>query len=266
MVMFLLCAHHFFITWAEESNNKSIDYFSIDKNREERVDDQYEQFKKDSAVIDSLKTWESEAGPWAQARAYYNIGNMLFEEKRYKEAVRYYQKAIEFDSKEKDVYYQLGVIYDRFLKNNAKAVEYFTKYVELSPDAKDVPYVKDRIISLRMGDKARRQTTTSPLVGKESSDEEEVVFLLKTIKNFASESNVKIIDITPRKTKNESEMTKKYIVDLNCEAPVKKMIVFMHKVENSHALLRVERFSVISKSKGSEISRFSLTISKIGVL
>lgn len=99
-----------------------------------------------------------------------------------------------------------------------------------------------------------------------ASDEEEVASLLKTIENFASESEVQIIDIKPRKSTSEGEMTKKYIIDLNCEASIKKMITFMHGIDSSNLLLRVERFNAIPKSKGSAMLRFNISISKTVVL
>jgi len=99
-----------------------------------------------------------------------------------------------------------------------------------------------------------------------ASEEEEIASLLKTIENFASESEAQIIDIKPRKTTSEGEMTKKYIVDLNCEAPIEKIITFMRRVDSSNLLLRIERFNVIPKSKGSSLLRFNISISKTVVL
>ena len=152
VLLWLFCGHSFFVVCAED--DREIDYFQIKKSQEQRVDESYERFKKDSTLNDSLDKWQDNVGYRAQAKAYYNIGNILFEEGRYDEAVEYYKKAIEHNPQEQDAYFNLGVLYGCFLHDNTKAVEYFTMYLEVAPDADDAPYVRNRIAQIRIRTKA----------------------------------------------------------------------------------------------------------------
>ena len=161
-MLWLFCCHSFFVIGIYAQNR---DYFQIKENQEQQTDYTYERYKKDSTLSDSLNKWESQVGRRAQAKSYYNIGNILFEEGRYKEAVQYYKKAVEFDPEESDSYFNLGVIYDCYLHDNSKAVEYFTRYVEVAPGADDIPYVQNRIAQIRIRTKAgiyKSSRTLSP--------------------------------------------------------------------------------------------------------
>ena len=133
---------------------RDLDYFNIKKTPEQRAEEAYAVFKKDSALNESLSKWEDLSGSRAKARALYNIGNMLFEERLYRQAAEHYKKAVEFNPEEKDAYYNLGVIYDCYLRDNRKAVENFSKYVEIAPEADDAPYVRNRISQIRIRSKA----------------------------------------------------------------------------------------------------------------
>jgi len=155
--LWLLLRGESYMAVAQESSKvapeKEIDYFQIKKSPQQRVDDSYEQFKRQSTVDGALTNWEDRVGKKAKAKPYYNIGNILFEEGRYKEAVEYYKKAISIDPEDKESYYNLGVIYDCFLPDNKKAVYYFSQYLKLAIDATDASYVRNRISQIRIRSK-----------------------------------------------------------------------------------------------------------------
>ena len=55
-------------------------------------------------------------------------------DKKYKEAIKYYNKAIAYDPYYATAYNDLGVIYYRYLNKTEKAIEEFQKALEINPD------------------------------------------------------------------------------------------------------------------------------------
>ncbi len=55
-------------------------------------------------------------------------------DKKYKEAIKYYKKAIAYDPYYATVYNDLGVIYYRYLNKTKKAIEEFQKALEIDPN------------------------------------------------------------------------------------------------------------------------------------
>jgi len=61
-----------------------------------------------------------------------NLGNFLFDNQRYEEALIYYNKAIELDGKNPDVIVDAGVCYFN-LRNFNESIKYFEKALKINP-------------------------------------------------------------------------------------------------------------------------------------
>ena len=97
------------------------------------------------------------------------------------------------------------------------------------------------------------------------SKERTVVFL-KNIENLVKESGVNLLDIRPIGSEKKAPF-QKYLFTLNCEAPMKRILDFFHRVETSQQLLGIESFRITPKSeKGAYLARCSIEISKTVVL
>jgi len=96
------------------------------------------------------------------------------------------------------------------------------------------------------------------------SDEEEISNLLKEIETIGNKASIYLIDLKPMDPKDMGG-SRKYTLNLNCEAQMDQLIAFMYDIENSAKLLTIEKYQINPKSKESSIARCSMTISKIGV-
>ncbi len=94
------------------------------------------------------------------------------------------------------------------------------------------------------------------------SEEEQITSILKEIEILASASSVYLIDMKPAGSKAVASSTK-YMVNVNCEAEMSKIVDFMYSLENSSKLLTIERFQVNPKSRDSSTAKCSITIAKI---
>lgn len=63
-------------------------------------------------------------------------------------AVQEYNKSLEYDPRNAEAYYNLGVLYKNLGNDSAKALTYFRMYLEIKPDAEDAQQVRDFIYSL----------------------------------------------------------------------------------------------------------------------
>ncbi len=97
------------------------------------------------------------------------------------------------------------------------------------------------------------------------SEEEEVTFLLKEIENITNKTSVYLIDMKPAGLKDMAS-TKKYLINLNCEAQMEQLIDFMYNIENSNRLLTIEKYRITPKSKESSLAKCTMSISKIVIM
>jgi len=113
---------------------------------------------------------------------------------------------------------------------------------------------KDKILA----DKAKYRSFIEDL----KSEEEEMTSILKEIEVLADKSSIYLIDLKPGGV-NESGSSKRYIVNLNCEAQMEQLVNFMYNIENSNKLLMIEQYQAAPKSKESSVAKCRLTISKM---
>ena len=91
--------------------------------------------------------------------------------------------------------------------------------------------------------------------------EEEMVSLLKEVESVAERSGVNLIYVKPGTVKDEKGV-KKYYSNIEFESPMEQAATFFHGVESSNKLLKIERYTIIPKSKDSSIARCTISIYK----
>ena len=68
--------------------------------------------------------------------------------KKFKEAASTLKQLLRLDPLDIDALYNLGVVYDNYLKDKKQALHYYRQYLRLAPQAEDVPQVKQWIKEL----------------------------------------------------------------------------------------------------------------------
>jgi len=92
--------------------------------------------------------------------------------------------------------------------------------------------------------------------------EDELAMLLGEVENLAKNSGTYLIDVSPSGTKEE-ELLKTYILKIDCEGQMDQIFRFMHSLENSKKLLRIDAIRLKPKEAGSSIINCNLFVSKI---
>jgi tetratricopeptide (TPR) repeat protein len=92
------------------------------------------------------------------ATVYYQMGNVLFQVKRYPEAAEAYKKVIAYDPSNSWSYHNLAVIEDYYLNDPTAAYEHYQLYLNYKPADEDAQEVRRRILDLNMLDKIAPMT------------------------------------------------------------------------------------------------------------
>ena len=91
--------------------------------------------------------------------------------------------------------------------------------------------------------------------------EEEMVGLLKEVESLAEKSGVNLLFVKPASTKDEKGI-KKYYSSLECEGPMEQVATFFHSIESSTKLLKIEKYLIQPKTKGSSVAHCAVTVYK----
>jgi tetratricopeptide (TPR) repeat protein len=89
------------------------------------------------------------------ADMHYNLGTIFLQNKQYKEAIKEYERVLELRPSDSETHYNLGVLYDDFLKDREKALYHYQKYLTINPKAPDAKKVETYILSLELDQKVR---------------------------------------------------------------------------------------------------------------
>lgn len=95
------------------------------------------------------------------------------------------------------------------------------------------------------------------------SEEQDMTSILKEIENLANKGSLYVVDMKPGGVRENSDQTRRYLVNLSCEGEMEQIADFMYNVENSNVLLMIERYQISPKSKESRVAACTMTISKI---
>jgi len=80
---------------------------------------------------------------------YYNLAVEYLQTKKFKEATSTLKQLVQLDPKDIDALYNLGVIYDNYLKDEKQALSYYLRYIKLAPQAEDAVQVRQWIKEIR---------------------------------------------------------------------------------------------------------------------
>jgi Tfp pilus assembly protein PilO len=94
------------------------------------------------------------------------------------------------------------------------------------------------------------------------TDEEEMSAFLKTVEETARSANIYVTDIKPQPTTN-TDFYKKYIVEINAEAPLEQVMDFMHKLESLNQLISIEQLQLTAKKESSKALKVYIIVTKI---
>jgi Tfp pilus assembly protein PilO len=101
-----------------------------------------------------------------------------------------------------------------------------------------------------------------PYIKRSGSDEEEAARLLGEIEALARKSSVYLVDMKPRRPK-ETEVYKEYAVEIEAEGQMESLVSFMHQVNASSQLLRIETLRLTPAKAESDLLKASMLITKV---
>ena len=93
---------------------------------------------------------------------YFQKGKAMFQKRDYKQAVKYYQQALDMDSKNAAAHLELGLLYEDKLQDYAYAIYHYRRYLELRPTAEKADLVRQFVDRSQLGLAA--SVPNSPLV------------------------------------------------------------------------------------------------------
>jgi len=102
-------------------------------------------------------------------------------------------------------------------------------------------------------------------VERSGSDAEESKKFLGEIESLAQQSNVDLVDIKPQKP-IEVDFYKEYSVEIEVQGKIADLMTFLHRINISAQLLRVEKFRLNAKDSGTKALKSSMLITKVLVL
>jgi len=102
-------------------------------------------------------------------------------------------------------------------------------------------------------------------VKRSGSDSEESKKFLGEIESLAQQSNVNLVDIKPQ-TPKIVDFYKEYSVEIEAEGNIADLVTFLHRINMSIQLLRVEKLRLNAKDSENKMLKSSMLITKVLVL
>ena len=111
------------------------------RNAHKALSEELELLKHTSSALETTLQHE-------RAVSHYNMGALYAQARRYEEAVEAYETSLRFDPSDSDTHYNLGLLYEKVIRDPAQALSHYRTYLELNPDAHDRDEVQRWIDSL----------------------------------------------------------------------------------------------------------------------
>jgi len=102
-------------------------------------------------------------------------------------------------------------------------------------------------------------------VERSGSDEEEVAKILGEIESLARQSKVYLVDVKPQSPKT-IDFYKEFSVEIEAEGEIADLTTFLHHINMSAQLLRVEKLRLNAKESENKMLKSSMLITKVLVL
>lgn len=119
-----------------------------------------------------------------------------------------------------------------------------------------------RIVSFREGILRDYSHYIKYLDSGDKSQEEIIASLLRKIETVAAEKSVAILNIQSGDSSAKSSF-KEYKATLACEGPLKNILGLMHELEESDYLFRITKYDFVPKSKGADIMKANIEMSRV---
>ncbi len=99
-------------------------------------------------------------------------------------------------------------------------------------------------------------------VQRNGSDEEEVARILGEIESLARQANVYLANMKPQ-TPKEVDFYMEYAVEIEAEGEISPLTTFLHQLNISDQLLRVEKLRLNAQKKGDKTLKASMLITRV---
>ncbi len=96
----------------------------------------------------------------------------------------------------------------------------------------------------------------------EKTREEIIADLLRKIESLANQKSVTISSVTPGDVE-DSQIFQEYKTQLECEGALGNVLAFMSLLEESDFLFQIKTYSLLPKSKGSEVVKCRMEMSRM---
>lgn len=96
------------------------------------------------------------------------------------------------------------------------------------------------------------------------SDEEEIARLLSLIEQTARKTGVSLSDVKPQQVQSD-KWSKRFVVELNAESGLGELIDFIHAMQMSPQMLKLERVDVVPKGEQSRVMRSYMVLTRVVV-
>lgn len=81
---------------------------------------------------------------------YFRLGNMLFDAKDYENAVVNYRKSLEYDRSNYWAHFNLGVIFDYYMHDDAAGIYHYNEYLKIKPLDKEANRIRERVLEMEL--------------------------------------------------------------------------------------------------------------------
>jgi Tfp pilus assembly protein PilO len=94
------------------------------------------------------------------------------------------------------------------------------------------------------------------------SDEEEIARLLNLIEQTARKTGISLSDVKPEQVRSDKTI-KRYIVQLNAESSLEQLMSFIHELEHSPQILKIDKMSTVPKEDKSAVLRSTIIVTRV---
>ena len=93
-----------------------------------------------------------------------------------------------------------------------------------------------------------------PFLRLNDADEKDIVAdLLKEIENLVRISGASVVNLSHHEAKEETPRYRKYRATLRLEATLQQLLNFLHSVQNSELLMKLDKISIVSKDEEAHV-------------
>lgn len=96
---------------------------------------------------------------------------------------------------------------------------------------------------------------------KARNSEEEMVDLLREVESVAGKAGVSLLYVKPGTIKDDPG-SKKFYANMECEGGMEQVATFFHDIESSSQLIKIEKYAIQPKSKGSSSAKATVSVYK----